>query len=267
MTPSPRPLSRVSSRVCVYIYELALLTPPSPSSPACSYYNDYNLETAGTKQDMAAQIVQIAKTAGAPLDGIGFQGHLIVGETPTRSTLAASLGRFTALGLEVAYTELDIRFSAVPASASGLAQQGSDYVSVVGSCLDTKGCIGLTQWEFTDKYSWVPATFSGQGEACLYDDDLNKKPAWTSVSSLLAAAATASKPPSSSSSSSATHSTTTAPHTTTAATSSAPHTTSTSSTGQAQHWGQCGGIGWMGPTVCASPYTCQVGNPYYSQCL
>ena len=260
------------------------MTPPPSQSlslssdvflPECSYYNDYNLETAGTKQDMAAQIVQIAKTAGAPLDGIGFQGHLIVGETPSRSTLAASLGRFTALGLEVAYTELDIRFSAVPASASGLVQQGSDYVSVVGSCLDTKGCVGLTQWEFTDKYSWVPATFSGQGEACLYDDDLNKKPAWTSVSSLLAAAATASQPPSSS----GTHSTTSAVHTTTAATSSvhtttatssAPHTTSSSSstgTGQAQHWGQCGGIGWAGPTACVSPYTCQVGNPYYSQCL
>ncbi|KOS19511.1 Exoglucanase 1 [Escovopsis weberi] len=33
------------------------------------------------------------------------------------------------------------------------------------------------------------------------------------------------------------------------------------------HYGQCGGIGWTGPTVCESPYTCQVGNPYYSQCL
>jgi hypothetical protein len=38
--------------------------------------------------------------------------------------------------------------------------------------------------------------------------------------------------------------------------------------GQTQvHWGQCGGIGWTGPTVCASPYACQFSNPYYSQCL
>lgn len=48
-------------------------------------------------------------------------------------------------------------------------------------------------------------------------------------------------------------------------------TTTTSSgstgTGVAQHWGQCGGQGWTGPTVCASPYTCQVSNAYYSQCL
>ncbi|GAM39901.1 hypothetical protein TCE0_034r11823 [Talaromyces pinophilus] len=32
-------------------------------------------------------------------------------------------------------------------------------------------------------------------------------------------------------------------------------------------YGQCGGVGWTGPTVCTSPYTCTVGNEYYSQCL
>ncbi|EHK19840.1 glycoside hydrolase family 62 protein [Trichoderma virens Gv29-8] len=35
----------------------------------------------------------------------------------------------------------------------------------------------------------------------------------------------------------------------------------------AAHWGQCGGIGWTGPTACQSPYTCTYSNPYYSQCL
>jgi len=32
-------------------------------------------------------------------------------------------------------------------------------------------------------------------------------------------------------------------------------------------YGQCGGQGWAGPTVCAAGSTCQFGNPYYSQCL
>lgn len=54
----------------------------------------------------------------------------------------------------------------------------------------------------------------------------------------------------------------------TVTTSSAPSTTTTSTAGgQAAHWGQCGGIGWTGPTTCASPYTCQVSNAYFSQCL
>ncbi|KAF3932464.1 Endoglucanase-4 [Dactylella cylindrospora] len=32
-------------------------------------------------------------------------------------------------------------------------------------------------------------------------------------------------------------------------------------------WGQCGGSGWTGCTVCASGATCSVLNPYYSQCV
>ena len=58
------------------------------------------------------------------------------------------------------------------------------------------------------------------------------------------------------------HSSTTTPvHTTT--TSSPP----SSGTGVAQHWAQCGGTGYTGPTTCASPYKCTYSNPYYSQCL
>ncbi|KAJ7074851.1 carbohydrate esterase family 1 and carbohydrate-binding module family 1 protein [Mycena belliarum] len=41
----------------------------------------------------------------------------------------------------------------------------------------------------------------------------------------------------------------------------------TSTGGTAAHWAQCGGMGWTGPTVCASPFTCTVSNDFYSQCL
>ena len=37
--------------------------------------------------------------------------------------------------------------------------------------------------------------------------------------------------------------------------------------GQAALYGQCGGIGYAGSTVCASGAICYVQNPYYSQCL
>jgi endo-1,4-beta-xylanase len=122
---------------------------------------------------------------------MGFQGHLIVGSTPGREALATTLSRFTALGLEVAYTELDIRHESLPASDAALATQGADFANVVGSCLDVEGCVGVTIWGFSDKYSWIPNTFPGQGAALLYDESFGKKPAWTSVSSVLAAAATA----------------------------------------------------------------------------
>jgi len=37
--------------------------------------------------------------------------------------------------------------------------------------------------------------------------------------------------------------------------------------GTVPKWGQCGGIGYTGPTTCAAGSTCQVSNAYYSQCL
>jgi hypothetical protein len=87
------------------------------------------------------------------------------------------------------------------------------------------------------------------------------------------------KPSSTSYSATSTPTTTTSSHTSTSPTSSPTATTSTtksttstttttsSSNGACQTlYGQCGGIGWAGPTCCSSS-TCQVGNPYYSQCL
>ncbi|KAG6890833.1 hypothetical protein C0995_003266 [Termitomyces sp. Mi166 len=54
-------------------------------------------------------------------------------------------------------------------------------------------------------------------------------------------------------------STTLLPTTTTSSTATAPSAV-------ASHYGQCGGTGYTGPTVCASPYTCTaVAPPYYYQ--
>ncbi|ESK94153.1 cellobiohydrolase ii [Moniliophthora roreri MCA 2997] len=36
---------------------------------------------------------------------------------------------------------------------------------------------------------------------------------------------------------------------------------------QSPAWGQCGGIGWSGPTSCASGSTCTKVDDYYSQCI
>jgi endo-1,4-beta-xylanase len=57
------------------------------------------------------------------------------------------------LGVEVAYTELDVRHPSLPPSASALARQGQDYASVVKSCLNVEKCVGITLWDFTDKVS------------------------------------------------------------------------------------------------------------------
>ncbi|KAK8859644.1 polysaccharide lyase family 4 protein [Apiospora arundinis] len=58
------------------------------------------------------------------------------------------------------------------------------------------------------------------------------------------------------------------PPTTTTAQQPPPVTTTTTAPDSQQtQFGQCGGIGYTGPTVCVSPFTCTLSNDWYSQCL
>ena len=123
-------------------------------------------------------LVSSLKQQGVPIDGVGFESHLILGQVP--SSMQANMARFAALGLDVAITELDIRMN-TPSTATTLAQQANDYQTVVNDCLAVSRCVGITTWGVTDKYSWIPGTFSGQGAALLFDENYNAKPAFTSV--------------------------------------------------------------------------------------
>ncbi|KAG8157142.1 hypothetical protein KVR01_013132 [Diaporthe batatas] len=184
-------------------FPIAFAAAAAADPDAKLYYNDYSLEYSGAKTDAALKIVDIVKGAGAKIDGVGFQGHFIVGSTPSAKDLAAVMEKFTAKGLEVAFTELDVRHASVPADAAALEKQVTDYVNIVQACVQVEGCVGLTLWDYTDKFSWVPSTFAGAGEACLYDENLSRKPVWTSVSAALAAAGTGGVVPSSSAASTA----------------------------------------------------------------
>ncbi|KAL2139815.1 hypothetical protein VTI28DRAFT_4670 [Corynascus sepedonium] len=181
---------------------------PEPGAGAATrpklYYNDFNLETNPAKAEGAAAIVRLVRDSQIPdarVDGVGLQAHLTVTQTPSRANLAAILRGFAALdggtgNIEVAYTELDIAIDRGTATAAAQnqkldleEQQAAEYAAVVGSCLDVDACVGVTVWQFTDKYSWVPATFPGKGEACLFTEDFGKKKAYESVLTLLREAA------------------------------------------------------------------------------
>jgi endo-1,4-beta-xylanase len=251
-------------------FGIAFLAAAAADPDAKLYYNDYNIEYTGAKQQAALNIVSLIKAAGARIDGVGLQAHFIVGSSPSQSDMTNVLNEFVAAGVtEVAYTELDIRFTSLPATADGLQQQAAAYGAVTSACLAVEACVGITVWDFTDKYSWIPSTFSGQGAACLYDDVFSKKPAWTTVSSILAAAATGGAVGTGSTTTTATTliTTTSAVASTTQTTTVTATSATATSTGTVAHYGQCGGLTYTGSTTCVSPYTCQVSNDYYSQCL
>jgi endo-1,4-beta-xylanase len=147
-----------------------------PNARLC--YNDYNTDGINAKSNAILAMVQDFKSRGIPIDCVGFQSHLIVGQVP--SDYQANLQRFADAGVDVQITELDIRMP-TPASSANLQQQASDYSKVVSACLAVSRCNDITVWGITDKYSWVPNTFPGQGAALLFDDNYNKKPAYTAV--------------------------------------------------------------------------------------
>src|SRR5690349_12089894 len=164
---------------------LAFKTAAKADPHAKLYYNDYNLEWRSPKTKAAQALVRSLQKQKIKIDGVGAQAHLIVGQTPSLKEQTDNLRDFTALGIEVAQTELDIRLD-LPTNATNLAQQSIDYANTVGACVAVKGCVGTTIWDFYDPYSWVPSVFDGQGAATLYFEDFSKHPAYWGVVNALA---------------------------------------------------------------------------------
>ncbi|MGX1371537.1 endo-1,4-beta-xylanase [Streptomyces canus] len=143
------------------------------------YLNDYNIEGIGAKSDAYYELAKELKAQGVPLDGIGLQTHLAL-QYGYPTTLEANLRRFARLGLDTALTEVDIRMI-LPATEEKLAQQADWYADLTRACLSVRRCVGITVWDYTDKYSWIPAFFEGQGAALPWDEQLQPKPAYDAI--------------------------------------------------------------------------------------
>ena len=70
------------------------------------YYNDYNNEQP-IKRAGCIELIRKIKAAGVRIDGIGIQGHWHVGRVPLKD-IEESIRQYSALGLKVMFTELDI---------------------------------------------------------------------------------------------------------------------------------------------------------------
>jgi endo-1,4-beta-xylanase len=169
-------------------------------------YNDYNIageDGSNAKFNAAFALVQSLQAQKAPIDCVGDQGHLDLqfGFNPVLMT--QDLKAFASLGLKVAITEADVRtfvettdsnqtpivsrtdlttnHTADPAAADW-------FIGMLQSCLAVKSCISFTVWGFADAESWVPGTFKGEGDATIYDVNLNPKPQYTALQQTLSLA-------------------------------------------------------------------------------
>ena len=140
------------------------------------YLNDHNLESLGPKSDAMYALVLDLLDRGVPIHGVGFQGHLGI-QYGFPGGLTENLQRFADLGLEVAFTEVDVRMP-LPVDEAKLATQADYYDRTIRSCLAVEACVFYTVWGFTDAHSWVPGFFQGQGAATPLDEEYRPKPAY-----------------------------------------------------------------------------------------
>lgn len=109
--------------------KLAFRTAAAVEPEVRLYYNDYNIEKPSPKSDGVVRIVRMLQEDGIKIDGVGLQGHFVASRPPTLDQQIATINAYGALGVEVAYTELDVR-QATPVNETSLEWQANAYRDV-----------------------------------------------------------------------------------------------------------------------------------------
>ncbi|MGY1500331.1 endo-1,4-beta-xylanase [Streptomyces sp. QTS52] len=143
------------------------------------FLNDYNVEGVNAKSTAYYDLAKRLRAAGVPVQGFGIQGHLAI-QYGFPGQVAENLARFEKLGMQTAFTEVDVRMI-LPVDETKLATQATYFRGLLDACVQARRCTSFTVWGFTDKYSWVPGVFGGQGAATLTDEEFGRKPAFAAV--------------------------------------------------------------------------------------
>lgn len=153
---------------------------------ALLFYCDYATEELGQKSDAVYDLARGMLQRGVPLNGVGFQAHLGLSYAPKLDSLAKNFQRFGELGLEVQFTELDVKVQdGVGSWEKRLKDQAKVYAGLLKTCLEAKTCTAFTTWGFTDRYTWI-GDLTGLGEAPLiFDKSYRPKPAYHAMKEVL----------------------------------------------------------------------------------
>lgn len=147
------------------------------------FVNEVLLERDDAKFDATLALATSLLAAGAPLDGIGFQGHFLT--RPAFDDLRTRLQRVADLGLDVELTEVDLPIALFSAEPDPFAAQGDAYAEIVRACLAVSRCTGITLWGFEDGDTWLDRALIWSGLApnrpLLFDENLAPKPAYFAV--------------------------------------------------------------------------------------
>ena len=156
------------------------------------YYNDYGLNIP-SKRNALLKMLEEFREENIPIDGIGMQAHYNV--SSSLSDFKDSVEAFTALGLDVQVTELDISvyttltqesYAELPESLETV--QAAMYGEIFRVCREYSkpkaegyGIVtGVTVWGLADDLTWL----TGYGRLdwpLLFDEEYRPKPAYLAV--------------------------------------------------------------------------------------
>jgi endo-1,4-beta-xylanase len=170
------------------------------------YYNDYKIEQPKKRAGAIALIKKI-QAAGVRIDGVGIQGHWSAGKVPMKD-IEESIKEFSALGIDVMFTELDLSVLPNPwdkttADVSATSKGGAkmnpytnglpdsaqqllakSYADLFSLFMKYKKDISrVTFWGVNDGESWLNG-FPIRGRTnypLLFDRNFKPKPAFFSV--------------------------------------------------------------------------------------
>jgi len=138
------------------------------------FYNDFN-EYAPAKRDAIVAMVEDLAAEGL-IDGVGMQSHLKL-SYPTLDGYEDAIRAYSALGLEVQITELDVDVK--DNSNAAQLELAERYRSLMECIINCKkdGCniTAVVFWGITDSTSWIG------GYPLLFDEDYCAKPAFYAV--------------------------------------------------------------------------------------
>ncbi len=167
---------RLGANYLVDVYTWAHEADPS----ALLYYNDYNMLGDIDRVNWVMTEIRRLITAGAPIHGIGIQGHITL-ESPSVSSIKAALAGWDALELKIRISELDIQANydgVYKVLTDRLAnQQENRYKQVVAAFLTSPNLTGITLWGLYDGHTWIPY-FQGHPDwPLLFNTQYEPKPA------------------------------------------------------------------------------------------
>jgi endo-1,4-beta-xylanase len=169
--------------------------------------NDFYTEEIGRqKSEFFYRLVSNMVAEGIPIDGVGFEMHITyppisdpnsnwstprVLDLPAYlSKVDANVKRYAALGLQVAFSEVDVPICVKDidtSTAAGQAEltrrvdyQGQIFGGLMKVALDNPNVIAFKTQDFTDRYSGIQ-TNSGYGFPDMLDKDYHPKPAYDEV--------------------------------------------------------------------------------------